>query len=176
MNVENSLDIDTRPSGAEEAAPWDRRVDKDRRLKPTNPLSKSSLFGSRRAYRRQADETVQLYVDRYGPSSVLVLLSALLLSVADGFLTLKILDLGGSELNPIMALLLERGPLTFILGKYTLTAVCLLSLLVHENYRLFGERIVVRQLFCAVPLIYATLLCYEIWLLYLGWNLLWFAK
>jgi hypothetical protein len=164
------------PIGREGIDKMEQRVNKDRRQKPTNPLHKSSLFGSRKEHRRQEDANIQIYVDRYGFSSFLAFVSGLILSLADGFFTLKILDLGGVELNPVMARLIEGGPVAFIAGKYSLTAICLLWLLLHENYYFFGKRILVKKLLFAVPVLYGALICYEIRLLHLSGHLLCAAK
>ena len=46
----------------------------------------------------------------------------LVLSVADGMLTLWLIDRGATELNPIMDYYLDQGPHIFMLAKYLITA------------------------------------------------------
>jgi hypothetical protein len=68
---------------------------------------------------------------------VVLLLS---LTIIDGVLTLELLGMHGEEANPVMEYLLDRGPLTFLLGKYVLTAFGLPFIVVYKNYPMFGTR------------------------------------
>ena len=49
-------------------------------------------------------------------------LGILVMSVLDAFFTLRVLDLGATEANPVMAYLIERGDWAFLMGKLMLTA------------------------------------------------------
>src|SRR5690606_22096518 len=80
-------------------------------------------------------------------------------------LTLILLDLCCEEANPVMAALLRRGPMTFVVGKYVMTAVCLPLLLVFQHHRLFRTPIRVRHLFPAFVGLYLLLLAYQVSLL-----------
>ena len=76
-----------------------------------------------------------------------MIVGLLVLTIADGVLTIELLDISGEELNPFMAHLLDRGRLAFLAGKYILTAAGLPFLVVFKNYRLFGTRFRVGYLF-----------------------------
>src|SRR5690606_536061 len=82
---------------------------RNRRRKPTNPLSFSSLFGSRREFRRRKDVQRYEYVDQYSIRISFLVIYVVLLSVWDTLLTLKILNQGGQELHPLMDTLLGYG-------------------------------------------------------------------
>lgn len=64
------------------------------------------------------------------------MLAIICLSAADAILTLEILARGGTEVNPLMALLLDISDSAFILGKLAITVVCLFIALVHINFRI----------------------------------------
>ncbi len=137
----------------------------DRRKKPTNPLSLSSLFGSRRTIRRDSDRQVHYYVDRYGLGSGVIFLGALMLSTLDALITLKLIGAGGKEINPVMDFLLQFGPTVFLATKYIVTGISLLFLMVHKEYRWFGGRIRGKSVMAFVLLAYVVLLIWETYLL-----------
>lgn len=107
----------------------------DRRRKPTNPFSLTSLFGSRRGPRREEDSHVHYYVDRYDLTSALLFAGAMVLSTVDLIFTLQLVGSGGKELNPIMDFFLSHGPYPFLLAKLGLTAAGLFFMLLHKEYR-----------------------------------------
>lgn len=45
----------------------------------------------------------------------------LVMSLLDAYFTLRVLELGATEANPIMAYLIERGDWAFVMGKLALT-------------------------------------------------------
>ena len=142
----------------------DRRK-QNRRSKPTSPLTTPSLFGKRKNIRRDEDFLTQPYVDLYSFSSVLSVLVTLILSVTDAIFTLKLISLGGSELNPFMDFFLQIGPFPFLIVKYLLTGTCLIIFLVHKNRVIFGGRLRVKFLLVFSLLVYLTLILYELVLL-----------
>ena len=147
----------------------ERHRGSDRRNSPTSPVSLYSLSGLRRHIRRKEDRVNHLYVDRYDPASVLAFLCTLLLSVADAFLTLKLVHAGATELNPVMDFYLRAGPLSFLMAKYLLTSSCLILLLIHKNCRVLAGRMTVWSILFIVPFLYGLLIAYEVNLmLYLG--------
>ena len=79
----------------------ERRYRLDQRRAPTRPLSRHSLRGRRKKARRQEEDT-NYYVDRYEPRYLILISLILALCVLDAYLTLKIIDLGGRELNRFM--------------------------------------------------------------------------
>ena len=137
----------------------------NRRSKPTSPLTTPSLFGKRKNIRREEDRLTQPYVDLYSFSSVLSVLVTLILSVTDAIFTLKLISLGGSELNPFMDFFLQMGPFPFLIVKYLLTGTCLIIFLVHKNRVIFGGRLRVKFLLVFSLFVYFTLILYELVLL-----------
>jgi len=123
-----------------------------------------SLFQGRRArIRREADRDKPFYMDHHEPSLILLALLILLLNFADITMTTIILDHGGVELNPLMALCIGRGFTTFFWVKILLTAVSLVILIAHKRFRLFFFKGV--HLVYAFFAMYVVLIGYEVWLL-----------
>ena len=86
-------------------------------------------------------------------------------SILDAFFTMRIIDAGGSEINPIMGRLLDRGLFAFFMGKYVLTVAGIPLLMIFKNYYLFGTRFRVAYLFPVLLTLYAVLISYQIALL-----------
>ena len=144
----------------------ERRSGKDRRERPTSPFTIQSLFGSRRHYRRKEDARKLYFVDLYSPVSVAVMMCALLLSVADAFLTLKLVGGEVHELNPIMDFFLRMGPFPFIMVKWFFSAFGLLTLLVLKNYYLWQGRVKIVVLLGVLPFLYLLLVSYELFMVF----------
>jgi hypothetical protein len=83
--------------------------------------------------RRESDRMG--YVDRYTPRDVALLLSVFLLNVGDALMTMRWLDRGGREANPVMDFFLDIGPGAFLFQKCLVVGFWLLILLVHKNFR-----------------------------------------
>lgn len=79
------------------------------------------------------------YTNSYESHYLVLILSILLLCILDAHFTLHLLQLGGSELNPFMILLLEKDVALSLVLKYLITASGLIFLLVHKNFRIFGN-------------------------------------
>lgn len=142
----------------------ERRSGRDRRNHPTTPFSLSSLSGSRRYGRRKEDRLIHYYVDRYGWRSVGAFMASLGLCLVDAFMTLHLLSRGAQELNPVMDFFLRIGPIQFLLAKYLVTGLSLMWLLIHKDYPLLKGRIKCKNLLLVVPLLYALLVVYELFL------------
>lgn len=137
----------------------------DRRRRPTSPLDALRLHGRRCRPRRIEERTRPYFVDRFN-TGVLALIVALLgLTIADGVLTIELLDLNSEEVNPIMAYLLGWGAFEFLMGKYLLTASGLPLLVVYQHYPLFRSRFRVGWLLPIFVALYFVLLFHQ-------WNLL----
>jgi hypothetical protein len=113
----------------------------DRRRRPTRAWDFLFTPARRQTIRRTDDPSSYPYhfVDRPGQSTILWTLSLLLLTILDGVLTLLIIADSQGEANPVMAYLIRRGVLWFILGKYAMTVAALPVLLIFKNYRMFGS-------------------------------------
>ena len=84
--------------------------------------------------RREIDKKNLFLLDYYSPRLLFVLLSILLLSYVDAYLTLVLVKTNIIvEVNPSMAFHLEQGVLPFIFNKFFLTAGPLIILCLFQN-------------------------------------------
>ncbi len=119
-------------------------------------LSRYTFFGRRQGNRRTDDPTISYYVDRFENRTVLAMMLVIALSGLDGVLTLWHLHAGGEELNPVMKLVIEiLGGTYFLAIKYTITALGMLFLVLHKNFR--GVRFLIR----AIVVVYTLLIAYH---------------
>lgn len=140
--------------------PSQRRLQSDRRDRPTPLISRFWLRGRRRGGRR-TDEMANIYVDRYTPFETFLVLGVLVLSVLDMVFTIVHLNFGGTEANPVMAWMLDLGGQPLFIGvKLVSTAIGLFVLLVHVRFRK------VRPLLIFAFLLYLGIFCFHV---YLGW-------
>jgi len=93
---------------------------------------------------------------------IVFLLSTLLLCVADGLLSIQLLNLGAWEANPFMRYALSIGPEFFIFSKYILTGGGLLVLLRYGKVLILNESITLEQIAAGILLFYQGLVLYEI--------------
>ena len=114
----------------------DRRGGRDRRRTTVASLLHGGLFRNRRRGYRRANDRYGYYVDWYEPRLLFVSVGILLLSCADGMLTLFLLDLGAVEVNLLMARLIEHDVALFAAAKLGLTAVGVVVLVIHFSFRL----------------------------------------
>jgi hypothetical protein len=133
----------------------------DRRRRPTSPFD--ALFpGGRRCRPRRADERRGPYfVDRFHPVTLGMVVTLLGLTLLDGILTLELIEVNSEEANPIMAHLLRRGSLTFLMGKYLMTAAGLPFLVLYQHYPLFRSRFRVGWLIPVFIAMYLVLLFHQ---------------
>ncbi len=141
---------------------WERRRADDRRALSLKTFLFGSLTPRRRGNRR--GEAVDGLLDWYEPHLLFLAIVILLMSVTDAFLTLKLIDLGASEANPVMAYLLERTPRLFVTAKMMLTGAGIIVLVALARARVFRViRISIIIHWCMLG--YVALLAYEGWLL-----------
>lgn len=146
----------------------DRRQGGERRSRPTSPFTLQSLVGSRRHYRRKEDARKYFFVDLYSPFSVVLLVCTLVLSIADAFLTLKLVGGNIAEMNPVMNFFLKLGPFQFIMAKWFFTAFGLTALLILKNYYLWQGRIRIVTVLVLFPFLYLVVVSYELYMLLSG--------
>lgn len=127
-------------------------------------------FRARRQAQRRGGNANTL-VDVYESRLLYIVLAIMLLSCADAFFTLQLLQLGAVELNTFMAILIERDLVSFVGFKLALTGLALVLIVIYKNFRIFG-RIRVSQLLWLVLFGYSVLILYELVLLYFGWQAL----
>jgi len=137
----------------------ERRYRLDQRRGPTRPLSRHSLRGRRKKARRQ-EEDANYYVDRYEPRYLILISLILALCVLDAYLTLKIIDLGGRELNRFMLIFVNKTPVAALVFKYLVTAVSIVFILIHKNFLVFGK-VRVASLIYVFFWVYLILIAYE---------------
>lgn len=135
----------------------ERRRGGDRRRRPTPFLSRHTLFGRRRGGRRDGED-VNVYVDRYDALLLGAVVAILGLNVLDAYFTLLHLNRGGTELNPLVAELIDCGPLAMVSVKTAVTALCLAFLVMHQTF------VFVRRIIGLVLVFYGLLLLYHLFL------------
>jgi Domain of unknown function (DUF5658) len=117
-------------------------------------------FRSRRRTTRRDAECEPLYTDWHHPWLFFLATGIMLLSCMDAFLTLQLLGRGAVEINPLMAAVIGKGPLTFAATKLLLTGLSILVLVFLSRLRMFN---LVRTglILTAFFSFYACLVCYE---------------
>jgi hypothetical protein len=141
----------------------ERRTRSDRRTRTFRALIHGSFHPRRRAPRREEDRSIAS-VDWHHPQWLAVAILTLLLSSADAFLTLVLLQRGATEANPFMEPLVGGSPLLFTVIKFGLTSGGMTLLILLARMRVFG-RVPVSFLLYGVLFLYTVLVAYEFWLL-----------
>ncbi|MDJ0940894.1 MAG: DUF5658 family protein [Woeseiaceae bacterium] len=114
----------------------------------------------RHAHRRSADAEV-VFMDWHHPWLFFLAVGTMLLSSADAFLTLKLLDLGMFEANPFMAAMMEQSTGLFTATKMAMTGFGVLTLVFLAKAR-FLDRFRTGLFLTVFFSVYACLVCYEI--------------
>ena len=104
----------------------------------------------------------------FSGKNLFVLFTVLLLSLADGMLTMSLLEKGAWEANPIMRFALSVSREFFLILKYFLTASGVLFLLRFGDKKVFSERISLEEIAGLFIVFYEGLVIYEITL----WHLM----
>jgi hypothetical protein len=138
----------------------DHRLDDERRQFGWRTVFFGFLRSRRRDFRRGDDSDV-IFIDWHHPWLFFLSVGTMLLSCADAFLTLILIDLGMIEANPVMASLLEQGTNVFAATKLAMTGFGILTLVFLAKSR-FLDRIRTGIFLTAFFTIYACLVCYEI--------------
>ena len=156
-------DEDPAPRRSAPAARHDRRgAETARRALTRKPLLASGIRPRRRAGRRAGDH--ELPVDFHDRRLLVPAIALLLLSIADAFLTIRLIGHGAEEANPLLAFVLEEHPRLFAALKMVLTGLGATLLVVLARARVFN---VVRVSLFLYGLVggYVALIVYEAWLL-----------
>lgn len=144
---------------APDSVSLERRRSGERRRRVFWGLLYGSFNPRRRAPRRDG-ETLVHGVDWHPPRWLAVAVVIVLLSCADAFLTLRLIEQGAYELNPLMAPLLDGSVAAFAAVKITLTVTGVLLLTLLARVRAFG-RMPVSLVLYAVLAAYGVLVVYE---------------
>ncbi len=133
----------------------------DRRRRATSAWSAFRPAGRRRGPRRDEERRQPYFADLIDPSTSLLAVLLVVLTLVDGTVTLILLGAGCEEINPAMDYLIRRGPLYFLLGKYALTTACLPFLLIFRRFPLFRSPFRVGYLLPIFVTLYVILLAYQ---------------
>ena len=136
-----------------------RRVLKDRRKRPTTGLSRYVVFGQRKGFRRGGDQQRGGYVDRYSARLLSVLTLIVGLNILDALFTMIIIDLKGTEINPIVLSVIHLYGDKFWIWKFALVSFCLMLLCFHIR---FGQ---VKVAVLSISFIYLAVVLYQIFLI-----------
>lgn len=119
---------------------------------------------SRRRNFRRSRETDTQFIDWHHPWHFFLATGTMLLCCLDAFFTLRLLDRGAIEVNPIMAAALEQSAFVFAASKLLLTGIGLLMLVFLSRTRLFNF-LRTGLLLTVFFSFYACLVCYQFLLL-----------
>jgi hypothetical protein len=114
---------------------FDRRILKDRRVRPTPLLSKFTFWGRRRTFRRKVDQQRDGYIDRYSSGLFFLLILIVGLNILDALFTTIVLDFGGWEVNPIVDSVISLYGDKFWVWKFAIVSVSLVLLCLHSKFR-----------------------------------------
>lgn len=118
------------------------------------------LRSRRRDLRRTADADI-VFLDWHHPWLFVLSVGTMLLSCADAFLTLQLIERGMIEANPLMAVILERSTAAFAATKMGLTGFGILTLVFLAKLK-FLDRVRTGLFLTLFFAAYATLVCYEL--------------
>lgn len=143
--------------------PGERRTTTERRRYQLSTFWRGLIDKRRRKIRRGEDGHL-FHLDWHEPWLLVVTLAILVASVLDALMTLELLRKGAVEVNPFMAVLIERDVGLFVNAKLALTGVGLILLVMHANFRIF--RVIRISYILSISLMmYLGLTAYELVLL-----------
>ena len=136
-----------------------QRVSDDRRSTSWRTVF-YGFIRSRRHGQRREDESEVMFLDWHHPWLFFLSVGTMLLSCADAFMTLQLIQLGMVEVNPFMAIILEQGTGPFAAIKLAMTGVGILMLVFMAKAR-FMNRIRTGIFLTTIFSFYCCLVCYE---------------
>ena len=137
----------------------DSRLSLERRQFSWRTVVYGFALSRRHAHRRFVDSEV-VFLDKHHPWLFFLSVGTMLLSCADAFLTLELLQRGMIEANPIMLTALAYGTSFFVSSKLLMTAfgIFVLVFLAKAHFlNRFRTGVFLTVFFSA----YACLVCYE---------------
>jgi hypothetical protein len=140
----------------------ERRAGHERRRTVLRALWRGN-FARRRVSPRRHTERFAVVTDWFHSQWLAVAIGILLLCCADAFLTLTLIRHGATEVNPLMAPLVEGSGHAFAFWKMGLTSLSVFLLTVLARLRVFGRAVGV-ILYIALAG-YVMLVSYELFLL-----------
>jgi hypothetical protein len=112
----------------------DRRVLRNPFHFPDRRTGFDRRFAEKRGWRRSYDRSLRCYRDNK-TMFLLVLATIIVFNYVDYVLTIRVLEAGGMELNPIMARLFEISPVVAAAAKIGAVGAAALVLLALRRYR-----------------------------------------
>jgi len=137
----------------------DKRLGKDRREQPTPAISRYTIFGRRKDFRRKAELQKGGYVDQYSSVLFFFLILIVVLNILDAFFTLMILDLKGWEANPVVRSVIDLYGTKFWIWKFSIVSFSIALLCLHSRFKLVKEVII------GISFLYFAVVFYQIFLL-----------
>lgn len=125
---------------------------------------KLSFVAPRRMSARRRPDRRYPVMDRMDSGAVTLAIMLMILSVMDSIFTLTIIAHGGTEVNPVMNVLLQKSVTAFTIVKMLLTALPAILLVATANIVILN-RWRARSLLATMVGLYAGLICYELLLL-----------
>ena len=116
---------------------------------------------SRRHVHRRSNDTEVIFLDWHHPWLFFLATGTMLLSCADAFLTLLLLELGMIEANPVMSAVMAHGTMAFTSTKLAMTAFGIFVLVFLAKAR-FLNRFRTGLFLTTFFSFYACLVCYEL--------------
>ena len=116
---------------------------------------------SRRHASRRDDDSGVIFMDWHHPWLFFLAVGIMLLSCADAFLTLTLMQYGMIEANPVMATMLGQGAAAFAVSKVVMTGTSILILVFLAKAR-FMNRFRTGLFLTFFFSVYCCLVCYEI--------------
>jgi hypothetical protein len=138
----------------------DKRAKDERRDFSWRTVFFGFIRSRRHAHRRVADDDV-VFLDWHHPWLFFLATGTMLLSVADAFLTLQLMNLGMIEVNPVMNAVMQQSTMLFTSTKLAMTAFGILVLVFLAKLR-FLNRIRTGAFLTVFFSFYACLVCYEL--------------
>jgi len=138
----------------------DQRADSDRRQFSWRTVTYGFTFSRRHGHRRVVDDDV-IFLDWHHPWLFFLATGTMLLSCADAFLTLLLIDLGMIEANPFMNAIMAHGTTVFTSTKLAMTAFGVFVLVFLAKSR-FLNRLRTGLFLTMFFALYACLVCYEL--------------
>ena len=144
----------------------ERRLGQERRKQKIPILSKYWLLGRRGTFRREADRQLYHKLDRHSAKTFAIILIIIMLSILDAIFTLKLINEGAAELNPIMAYYLNQGPLVFFWAKYILTCGSILLVFLNQHVYILRNRVPMKAFYLVLIIPYTLVVQWELYLLF----------
>ena len=138
----------------------EQRADTDRRQFSWRTVTYGFTLSRRREHRRVVDDDV-IFLDWHHPWLFFLATGTMLLSCADAFLTLLLIDRGMIEANPLMNAIMAHGTTVFTSTKLAMTAFGIFVLVFLAKSR-FLNRLRTGLFLTTFFALYACLVCYEL--------------